>query len=407
MMIRRATIQDLEQIMQIYARAVQYMQASGNPNQWVAGYPSRTLIEEDIARGVSYVVDRDSVIEAVFSYIEGEDPTYRQIEQGMWRTNGSYGTVHRLASAGRLRGVAEICFSWCAEQAKLHGCSSIRADTHQDNRIMQHLLQKNGFVYCGVIHLANGAPRLAFERTAVVPDGENPGVNPGMPNPGGENPGGMNPGRAYAGMPNPGGMNPEGAYAGMPNPGGMNPGVNAGMPNPGGMNPGMPQQKQKGDGRGYGIASLILGIVSVLLFCTCINWVTGILAIIFGIIQITKNKEHGLAIGGIITAAISMVLSVVLYLAMWFGMTNAGITYEDLLYDQYDDSYDSDGSDAWYDGDGNGSYDGGGSDGWYDDGGNDGWYDGDGSGSYDYYNDPYDYFRDYYDVQEPGGNQFM
>ena len=90
-----------------------------------------------------------------------------------------------------------------------------------------------------------------------------------------------------------------------------------------------------------------------------------------------------------------MVRSVVLYLAMWFGMTNAGITYEDLLYDQYDDSYDSDGSDPWYDGDGNGSYDGGGNDGWYDGGGNDGWYDGDGndgwydgdgSGGYDYYN---------------------
>lgn len=90
MMIRRAAIQDLEQIMQIYARAVQYMHVSGNPNQWVEGYPSRALIEEDIARGVSYVVDRDGVIEAVFSYIEGEDPTYRQIEQGMWRTNGSY-----------------------------------------------------------------------------------------------------------------------------------------------------------------------------------------------------------------------------------------------------------------------------------------------------------------------------
>lgn len=201
MMIRRAAIQDLEQIMQIYARAVQYMQASGNPNQWVAGYPSRTLIEEDIARGVSYVVDRDGVIEAVFSYIEGEDPTYRQIGQGMWRTNGSYGTVHRLASAGRLRGVAGICFSWCAEQAKMHGCSSLRADTHQDNRIMQHLLQKNGFVYCGVIHLANGAPRLAFERAAVAPEG------------------------AYAGMQNPNGMNPGGAYAVTPNANGMNPGM--------------------------------------------------------------------------------------------------------------------------------------------------------------------------------------
>ena len=55
------------------------------------------------------------------------------------------------------------------------------------------------------------------------------------------------------------------------------------------MNPGMPQQKQKGDGRGYGIASLILGIVSVLLFCTCINWVTAILAVIFGLIQYHKR----------------------------------------------------------------------------------------------------------------------
>ncbi len=272
---------------------------------------------------------------------------------------------------------AGICFSWCAEQAKMHGCSSLRADTHQDNRIMQHLLQKNGFVYCGVIHLANGVLRLAFERAAVAPEG------------------------AYAGMQNQR-NEPGGAYAGTPN--------------ANGMNPGMPQQKQKGDGRGYGIASRIVGIVSVLLFCTCINWVTGFLAVIFGIIQITKNKEHGLAIGGIITAAVSMVLSVVLYLAMWFGVTNAGITYEDLLYDQYEDSYESDGNDAWYGGGGNGSYDGGGSggsyddggnDGWYDDGGNDGWYDGDGSGGYVLRDHIYDYFRDYYDVQEPGGNQFM
>ena len=43
MMIRRAAIQDLEQIMQIYARAVQYMHASGNPNQWMEGYPVQSV----------------------------------------------------------------------------------------------------------------------------------------------------------------------------------------------------------------------------------------------------------------------------------------------------------------------------------------------------------------------------
>lgn len=66
------------------------------------------------------------------------------------------------------------------------------------------------------------APRLAFVRAAVVPGGENPGVNPGM-----TNPNGMNPGGAYAGMPNANGMNPGGAYAGVPNANEMNPGAAA------------------------------------------------------------------------------------------------------------------------------------------------------------------------------------
>jgi len=29
---------------------------------------------------------------------------------------------------------------------------------------MQRLLEKNGFVYCGIIFLADGSPRLAYQR---------------------------------------------------------------------------------------------------------------------------------------------------------------------------------------------------------------------------------------------------
>ena len=29
---------------------------------------------------------------------------------------------------------------------------------------MQHLLEKHGFSYCGIIYLANGDPRLAYQR---------------------------------------------------------------------------------------------------------------------------------------------------------------------------------------------------------------------------------------------------
>ena len=40
--------------------------------------------------------------------------------------------------------------------------------------------------------------------------------------------------------------------------------------------------KEQEPGVGFGIASLVLGIISLLLFCTCINIPLAILAIVFG-----------------------------------------------------------------------------------------------------------------------------
>ena len=41
---------------------------------------------------------------------------------------------------------------------------NIRIDTHKDNTIMQHNLDRYGFKYCGIIHIASGAERLAYQR---------------------------------------------------------------------------------------------------------------------------------------------------------------------------------------------------------------------------------------------------
>ena len=70
------------------------------------------------------------------------------------------------------------------------------------------------------------------------------------------------------------------------------------------------QTQAKGTGTGFGIASLVLGILSVFTFACCINYILAVLAIIFGIVQIVKNEKKGLAIGGIITAVISIVLGI-------------------------------------------------------------------------------------------------
>jgi len=46
---------------------------------------------------------------------------------------------------------------------------NIRIDTHHDNKIMQRLLQENGFVHCGVIFLTDGSP-LRFLSTMTMTD---------------------------------------------------------------------------------------------------------------------------------------------------------------------------------------------------------------------------------------------
>ena len=70
------------------------------------------------------------------------------------------------------------------------------------------------------------------------------------------------------------------------------------------------QTQAKGTGTGFGIASLALGILSVFTFACCINYILAVLAIIFGFEQMVKNEKKGLAIGGIITAVISIVLGI-------------------------------------------------------------------------------------------------
>ena len=163
-MFRGAVRGDLEQILQIYARARQAMAAQGNPTQWGSSYPSRQMLEEDIDSNRLFVYMVNGQMEGVFAFILGQDPTYAVIQEGQWLDDSlPYGTVHRLASAGRCKGVAKAVLEWCLEH-----CQSLRADTHADNKIMQHLLEANGFVRCGIIHVEDGTPRIAYQKLALT-----------------------------------------------------------------------------------------------------------------------------------------------------------------------------------------------------------------------------------------------
>lgn len=153
-----AEVKDVDTILQIYEIAKQYMIASGNPNQWNGAYPERQLLMSDIEKGQLYVCKADGVIRGVFAYIIGDDPTYAHIEDGEWLNDKPYGTIHRIASDGSVKGIFKKCVEFCLER-----CEDLRVDTHHDNHTMQHLLEKYGFHRCGIIYLQSGAARFAYQ----------------------------------------------------------------------------------------------------------------------------------------------------------------------------------------------------------------------------------------------------
>lgn len=158
-MIRKAIESDLLEIKGIVAKARELMTALGNVNQWVDGYPSIEVLLSDIRSGNAYLLLREDEAVAYFAMIDGPDPTYNFIAEGNWLNDDSYGVLHRVASSGEAKGVFKEILFHASEYY-----SNIRIDTHHDNRIMQRLLEQNGFVYCGVIFLADGSPRLAYQR---------------------------------------------------------------------------------------------------------------------------------------------------------------------------------------------------------------------------------------------------
>ncbi len=160
-MIRPARPYDFDQILEIYAAARRFMKASGNPTQWGDTEPSEVRVLEDIRLRQSYVVELEGRLQAVFAMIPGEDPTYKVIE-GAWLDDSPYCAVHRVASRGEVPGLATEIFRWVLAQHP-----NVRIDTHDDNRPMQHVLEKNGFVRCGRIWTLSGSPRIAYQRHIV------------------------------------------------------------------------------------------------------------------------------------------------------------------------------------------------------------------------------------------------
>ena len=165
MIIRPATTADLPALRPVFEAAKAIMRADGNYEQWSApGFPSEDLLLRDLARGGGFVISSEAEggVEkspiGYFALLPSPEPTYGYID-GAWLTDEPYGVIHRIASYPEEHGIFAAIIDFAATRY-----AHLRIDTHRDNRIMQHLIEKYGFTYCGIIWLEDGTERLAYER---------------------------------------------------------------------------------------------------------------------------------------------------------------------------------------------------------------------------------------------------
>ena len=186
MNFRKSTFDDIDRILEIIEKAKAELKKMGL-DQWQKGYPNREVIESDVKKGISYVLEETAennensgekvsgkIVGTIVLSPEREEP-YSKIE-GKWITDDDdYMVVHRLAvdsdvkNKGLATKILEFSEGVCIENKIL----SLKADTHENNEPMKRLLAKNGFSFCGLIYLDRepdlGAKRIAYEKIIKIP----------------------------------------------------------------------------------------------------------------------------------------------------------------------------------------------------------------------------------------------
>ena len=170
MTFSKSYTKDLPSIMKIIGEAQTYM-ASQNIDQWQDGYPSESLILNDMANNESYIVKNEENIVGTAMFTTRLESTYNIID-GKWLTadDAKYGVIHRIAVGSKHRGtgVAKFIINESEKYLINSNIASMRIDTHEENKGMQSLLKGLGYSYCGIILLEDGDKRLAFEKVLIA-----------------------------------------------------------------------------------------------------------------------------------------------------------------------------------------------------------------------------------------------
>jgi len=159
MIIRPATLDDIEPIMKLVAEMVPVMRASGN-FQWDDSYPNTEVFTKDVELNQLWVADAGGSIAGFTAITTEQRAEYANVG---WDITEPAIVTHRLAVSIHFRGqgIGEDLLNQAEIVAISRGIKILRVDTNNANNATQKLFPKMGYVYSGETGLDH-RPGLRF-----------------------------------------------------------------------------------------------------------------------------------------------------------------------------------------------------------------------------------------------------
>jgi ribosomal protein S18 acetylase RimI-like enzyme len=152
MIIRKAKISDLKEIMEMYKSCVKGMIASG-VDQWDDTYPDIETISQDLEKQSYYVAEEKEKIIGGINIDQNQDSTYLDINWG--DKSDSFLVVHRLGVKEEFwnKKIGKDLMIFAENRVIEKGLKSIRLDTYSGNPKAMEFYRRLGYRELGSINL--------------------------------------------------------------------------------------------------------------------------------------------------------------------------------------------------------------------------------------------------------------
>jgi len=159
MILRLATLTDIEPVMKLVREIVPVMRASGN-FQWDEAYPNPEVFANDIALKQLWLADVDGDVAGFTAITTKQEAEYANVG---WDIHEPAIVTHRLAVSVHYRrqGIAAALLKQAEVVAETKGIHILRIDTNSNNKATRLLFPKLGYEYAGEISLPS-RPNLRF-----------------------------------------------------------------------------------------------------------------------------------------------------------------------------------------------------------------------------------------------------